>query len=248
MKIKKWFTLVEMLIVVVIIWILSASLIPRLIGAQSQARDVARKAWINQLQWWLENYYNNFWYYSAGSFFLENGLYSFWCVSWSLEVILINNWIMSSLPMDPQKNKKHYWKNTFTYTNVSPLFVQPPLNYTTLLDGQHRSKDHDNCIWSYVYMLSWLGSWDNNSQYSNAYIISANMENEKNNNLIIPPTPSRSFSRWNWYFYDWFWEANLDYYKSKVCNKWIKITNNVTDILCQTSEPNRAVNAIFTVR
>ena len=40
---KKAFTLVEMLIVVVIIGILAAALIPRLTGAQSKARDAARK-------------------------------------------------------------------------------------------------------------------------------------------------------------------------------------------------------------
>jgi general secretion pathway protein G len=45
----KWFTLVEMLIVIVIIGILAAALIPRLTGAQDQARDTARLADLNQI-------------------------------------------------------------------------------------------------------------------------------------------------------------------------------------------------------
>ncbi len=41
---KHWFTLIEMSIVIVIIWILSAALIPRLFGSQSRARDTARES------------------------------------------------------------------------------------------------------------------------------------------------------------------------------------------------------------
>jgi len=41
---KKWFTLIEMLIVIVIIGILAAALIPRLSSARGRANDVARKA------------------------------------------------------------------------------------------------------------------------------------------------------------------------------------------------------------
>ena len=48
-KTKKAFTLVEMLIVIVIIGILAAALIPKLQGMQGRARDVARKADLNQL-------------------------------------------------------------------------------------------------------------------------------------------------------------------------------------------------------
>lgn len=46
---KRWFTLVEMLIVIVIIWVLAAALIPRLTSVRWRANDVARKADIQQL-------------------------------------------------------------------------------------------------------------------------------------------------------------------------------------------------------
>lgn len=46
---KKWFTLIEMLIVIVIIWVLASALIPRLGSARGKANDVARKADLQQV-------------------------------------------------------------------------------------------------------------------------------------------------------------------------------------------------------
>lgn len=46
---QKAFTLIEMLIVIVIIWVLSAALIPRLTSVRDRANDVARKADLNQI-------------------------------------------------------------------------------------------------------------------------------------------------------------------------------------------------------
>ena len=46
---RRWFTLIEMLVVIVIIGILAAYIIPRISSAQWKARDVARKADVNQL-------------------------------------------------------------------------------------------------------------------------------------------------------------------------------------------------------
>ncbi len=46
---KRWFTLIEMLIVIVIIGVLASALIPRLGSARGKANDVARKADLQQV-------------------------------------------------------------------------------------------------------------------------------------------------------------------------------------------------------
>ena len=60
-KILKWFTLVEILIVIVIIGILIWALVPRMQSAQWRARDVARKNDLSQLQAAIVTSYQDKW-------------------------------------------------------------------------------------------------------------------------------------------------------------------------------------------
>ena len=62
-KLLKWFTLVEILIVIVIIGILIWALVPRMSAAQGRARDVARKNDLNQLQAAIVVSYQDKWGY-----------------------------------------------------------------------------------------------------------------------------------------------------------------------------------------
>ena len=95
-NIKKAFTLIEMLIVIIIIGILMAALYPKIMWAQAGARDTARKAWIKQLSTALMQYYN------------DNSEYP---VS-STHCVLALSWVLSTyiqkIPTDPQKNRITY--------------------------------------------------------------------------------------------------------------------------------------------
>ncbi len=106
---KKAFTLVEMLIVVVIIGILSSALLPRLQGAQSAARDSARKSDLSQLGSAILQYYNNRGEYPEGSG-ADKG------TSWVMIPVdaigdkLIKLVELSSVPHDPNKKNIITWK------------------------------------------------------------------------------------------------------------------------------------------
>ena len=106
---KKAFTLVEMLIVVVIIGILSSALLPRLQGAQSAARDAARKSDLSQLGSAIISYYNNRWDYP----------WSWTRTDWSMipadtvGKLLIDVVELSSVPSDPNRsNSFTFWDKT----------------------------------------------------------------------------------------------------------------------------------------
>lgn len=90
---KKWFTLVEMLIVIVIIGILASALIPRLSQARERANDTARKAHIQNIATVLIAYQ------------IDRGSYptTAWAIA-SIESQLVWAWL-SSVPTDPDANR-----------------------------------------------------------------------------------------------------------------------------------------------
>ena len=83
-QIKKWFTLIEMLIVIVIIGILAAVLIPRMVGAQAKARNTSRMVAVQQISNALIRYQG------------DNGTYP--ASVWEL----VTSKYLKSLPSDPQ--------------------------------------------------------------------------------------------------------------------------------------------------
>ena len=104
---KKAFTLVEMLIVVVIIGILSAALLPRLQGAQSSARDAARRSDLSQLGSAILSYYNN-----RGEYPWTGGGTGMIAAD-RIKDVLIQVVELSALPTDPNRG------NTVEYQGVT---------------------------------------------------------------------------------------------------------------------------------
>lgn len=57
---RRGFTLIELMIVIVILGILMGTILPRITGAQSRARDTARQADLNSIAQAMELYYDDF--------------------------------------------------------------------------------------------------------------------------------------------------------------------------------------------
>jgi len=110
MRKLKWFTLVEILIVIVIIGILIWALVPRMQSAQWRARDVARKNDLSQIQSAVVTSYSDKWTWPAVATTGCTG----WCSVLEIENQLIWAWL-NWVPTDPIKwNNVELWSRSGT--------------------------------------------------------------------------------------------------------------------------------------
>jgi len=113
-KLLKWFTLVEILIVIVIIGILIWALVPRMSAAQWRARDVARKNDLAQLQSAIVTSQQDKWRWPWMSGASE------WDAKSGMDIVSIKSQLetagMNSVPRDPLGSNIVTWLWSHTYT------------------------------------------------------------------------------------------------------------------------------------
>ncbi len=100
-KLIKGFTLVEMLIVIVIIWILAAAILPKIMGIQARARDTKRQADLRNIAMAITTYKMDY-----GEYPLTEEL-EHWAskyVASASDLYDQLNLYIKKIPKDPQKN------------------------------------------------------------------------------------------------------------------------------------------------
>lgn len=102
---KKAFTLIELMIVVVILWVLMSTILPKLTWAQARARDTARISDILNISTALQTYYDDNWEYPSSTWStVWECLTDSWPI-WSAIKIYMQNW---SVPRDPQDSSNSH--------------------------------------------------------------------------------------------------------------------------------------------
>jgi len=154
-KMKKAFTLVEMMIVVIIIGILMGALLPKLKWAQASARDVARKANLSTISSALEMEFNDQWIYPTWSCMNDSGVKS----------ALVPTYI-NTIPSDPQKGRLVYWtkKNwcdrwVYAYSNLTKDWADHW--WSVLVANLERVWKNPNWVltWSKDYKTKYEFTW-----------------------------------------------------------------------------------------
>lgn len=155
-KVKNWFTLIEVLIVIVIIGILATALIPRIVSVQARARDTKRKVDIttiyNGVMIYAEN--NNAIYPLAGGCAINTQCYVNSTSGWFWIPAL--TWILATLPLDPINSSS----NTVTITGYGYMYGNIFKNgkeFLVLTRLENRS-DPDRCaIQDYHFYGNYMG-------------------------------------------------------------------------------------------
>jgi prepilin-type N-terminal cleavage/methylation domain-containing protein len=157
---KKAFTLIELMIVVVILWVLMSTVLPKLTWAQARSRDAWRIADIWNIAAALQVYYD------------DNGQFPWsWsiCLWESLWVAAKINWYMQSekVPTDPQSSANQHlcWTNVGNDTWLWKYFYAPIVKnwlnnnaYTLCADMETLQKA--NTTWSLVTAAAtWWDNW-----------------------------------------------------------------------------------------
>ena len=160
---KRWFTLVEILIVIVIIGLLIWLLVPRMSAVQSRARDVLRKNDLSNLQAAIIVAYQDLWRYPC-----TNDL---WCMNWDevpawseeqwykaedwVDIVNLRNRLkavwMDIVPSDPLVLSEVYWLGDDEQQNP----VKWEYRYLTL-------KNHDIPDLWFVLMAKTELAWSSN--------------------------------------------------------------------------------------
>lgn len=150
---KKWFTLVELIISIVIIWLLAVALIPKIQSTQWRTRDTKRINDIRQLSVWIFSYYNDNWYYPNGGNVWDGGR----AVSTQPNFLSSLQHYLTEIPKDPKN-------------------IDNPWVFYSLKASSPSEKDYYYVYYAYPADSAWTNAWCSFANNSFAVIGAVTME------------------------------------------------------------------------
>lgn len=195
---KKAFTLVEMLIVVVIIWLLAAVMMWRFQSFLQSARDTSRQAWLKNVSTSLEKYRVDYGdVFPSWSWEIKNDP-----ANW-LFLALVKSWnYIDQLPMDPVTSRPLYASWVSAVSNWSylyyPLRASSSDNFAYLLLANSETPKWMNIVtWSTAWLSiqsdpAWDWEWLN--YYSSLKCV--NVVFSWSSSACWPSAPSGWIQKW----------------------------------------------------
>ena len=165
-KTKKWFTLIEIMVVVTIIWVLATMWIMAFNERQAKARDTARANTLKQLESWVLSFQESFgalpiasWVWEATDFALAS-----WVSDWTpFKKAAALCTTRKSSPVNDRWNDMIWrWFGSYLIENVDQSLAYDSEGWDTAKYQMFQQKFQDQLsnIWGFIYKWAFTADWE----------------------------------------------------------------------------------------
>jgi len=165
-KTKKWFTLIEIMVVVTIIWVLATMWIMAFNERQAKARDTARVNTLKQLESWILAFQESFWALPIASskWTADDFSEASWETDWTSFQIwnAVCTTRKTNKVADRANDKLWRWFGPYLIENVDQSLAYDNTWWSEDRYRAFQQKFHDQTsdLWGYIYKGVYTDDWE----------------------------------------------------------------------------------------